>query len=150
MAERKTPLFDEISPKHCLNSKFRRLHKIVDGIYQRELSEFGLKGSMLDILFIIGKSSKFNQKDIARLLVIDQSTASRDIRKLEEKGWLTVRPSDVDSRTKDILITQEGLNILEKIAPIWEDVQNKMMEHLGNFNIQTIDSTLNAVQNFKE
>ncbi|MFT4566365.1 MAG: DNA-binding MarR family transcriptional regulator [Saprospiraceae bacterium] len=58
---------------------------MVDGPYQSKLIAFGLKGSMLSILFIIGKQELVSQKFIADILLLDQSTMSRDIKKLVSK-----------------------------------------------------------------
>ncbi|MFT6810250.1 MAG: DNA-binding MarR family transcriptional regulator [Saprospiraceae bacterium] len=58
---------------------------MVDGAYQSKLIAFGLKGSMLSILFIIGKQELVSQKFIADILLLDQSTMSRDIKKLVSK-----------------------------------------------------------------
>ena len=43
---------------------------------------------MLSILFIIGKKKHINQKSVADALVLDQSTISRDLKKLIQKGWV--------------------------------------------------------------
>ena len=80
-----SPNFDRIDLRTCLNAKLRKLHRIINAAYMSNLKPFGLRGSMLSILFIIGKRPGVNQKVIADMLILDQSTMSRDLKKLVEK-----------------------------------------------------------------
>ena len=99
---------------------------------------YGIQGSMLSILFIIGKQSTINQKTLADLLVLDPSTMSRDVKKLVSKGWVKVSKGE-DTRSSELSITVAGCLLLEEIAPIWEKLHNKVSELLGNFSVQQID-----------
>lgn len=149
MEDLSTPQFDSIQPQFCINSKLRRLYKIADGIYQRELSEFGLKGSMLPILFEIGKNPGVSQKQIAEYLVLDQSTVSRDVRKMESKGWVVLITSEEDSRIAEITLTKKGALFLEEIVPVWKDIHHRVIEHLGVYNTQNIDALINCMTHLK-
>ena len=84
-----SPNFDKIDPRQCINAKLRKLHRLINAAYQEKIKPFELRGSMLSILFIIGKIPKINQKQIADQLVLDASTMSRDIGYLIKKGWVT-------------------------------------------------------------
>lgn len=140
-----TSYFDLITPQNCINAKVRKLHRLLDGIYQTNLKPFGLKGSMLSILFIIGKSKGINQKNIAEKLVLDQSTVSRDIKKLGQKGWITIYRGE-DSRITELEISERGYELLEKVSPVWEETHRKVEKLLGSFNIQQLDNIIYAVR----
>lgn len=83
-----TPNFDRIDPSQCFNAKLRRLHRMINSVYMQQLRPFDLRGSMLSILFIVGKNESINQKSLAEALILDQSTMSRDIRRMMAKGWV--------------------------------------------------------------
>ena len=133
-----TPNFDRINPATCVNAKIRRLHRKINAIYMEKFKPYGIQGSMLSILFIIGKQSTINQKTLADLLVLDPSTMSRDVKKLVSKGWVKVSKGE-DTRSSELSITVAGCLLLEEIAPIWEKLHNKVSELLGNFSVQQID-----------
>ena len=133
-----TPNFDRINPATCVNAKIRRLHRKINAIYMEKFKPYGIQGSMLSILFIIGKQSTINQKTLADLLVLDPSTMSRDVKKLVSKGWVKVNKGE-DTRSSELSITVAGCLLLEEIAPIWEKLHNKVSELLGNFSVQQID-----------
>lgn len=140
-----TPNFDKIDPRVCVNAKLRKLHRLLNTAYQNKINPFGLRGSMLSILFIIGKMKGVNQKNIADALVLDQSTMSRDLKKLIQKGWVT-KSTGKDSRYSQLALTKEGHALLEEVVPVWEALQTKISSILGDFNIQQIDQITKAIQ----
>jgi len=141
-----TPNFDRIQPQLCINAKLRKLHRLLNNAYQSKINPFGLRGSMLSILFIIGKRKDINQKTIADALVLDQSTMSRDLKKLVEKGWVKISKGE-DARSSQLSLTKEGYQLLEEIAPIWETLHHRVEATLGTFNIQQIDQIIAAIKN---
>ncbi len=139
-----TPNFDKIDPTLCINAKLRRLHRSLNAIYMEKFKPYGIQGSMLSILFIIGKNDNVNQKMLAERLVLDPSTMSRDIKKLVSKGWVNVSKGD-DPRNSVLSITREGFKLLEEISPIWESLHTKVESLLGSFSIQQVDGVMAAI-----
>ncbi len=140
-----SPNFDRIDPRTCLNAKLRKLHRIINAAYMSNLKPFGLRGSMLSILFIIGKRPGVNQKAIADILILDQSTMSRDLKKLIEKGWVDFFKGGEDARNKQLQLTNAGIELLEEVTPVWERMHHSVEEILGKHNIQQIDSITAAI-----
>lgn len=144
-----TPNFDSIQPSGCVNAKLRRLHRLLNLHYQKAYKPFGLQGTMVPIMFMVGKTPGINQKTIADRLVLGQSTMSRDIQKLCYKNWLVVTKGS-DPRHSELYITAEGYKLLEKIAPVWQQMHSKTNTLLGSFNIQLIDQLIAAIQQMPE
>ena len=140
-----TPNFDRINPSTCVNARLRRLHRMINSAYQQKINPFGLRGSMLSILFIIGKKQGVNQKSIADLLVLDPSTMSRDLKKLEKKGWIQASKG-MDARITEWKLTKEGYLLLEEVSPVWEELHRKVTSILGEFQLQQIDVLTEAIR----
>ncbi len=124
----------------------RRLHRMIDTVYKKRIKEFDLKGSMLSILFIIGKNKGINQKELADRLVLDQSTMSRDIKRLVDKGWVLVSKAE-DTRYSELEISKAGYKLLEEVSPVWERTHKEVEALLGSFSIQQLDNITIAIQN---
>lgn len=139
-----TPNFDRIDPSQCINAKLRKLHRMVNAAYMAKIKPFGLGGSMLSILFIIGKRGDVNQKMLAEALVLDASTMSRDLKKLVDKGWIAASKGE-DSRVSLLNLTNEGRALLEEVTPVWEALHQKVEALLGQFSINQIDQVIHAV-----
>lgn len=139
-----TPSFDRIDPSQCINAKLRKLHRLINQAYQRNINPFGLRGSMLSILFIIGKKAPIDQKTLASKLVLDQSTMSRDVQKLMKRGLIYASVAD-DARKRLLNLTKEGGILLEEISPVWESLHFKVEQILGDFNVKQIDVLIQAI-----
>lgn len=144
-SKKATPNLDRINPRECINGKLRRLHRMLNGVYENSFKPYGLQGSMLSILFIIGKRKHINQKNVAEMLVLDQSTMSRDLKKLVARGWVQINKGG-DSRHSELELTQSGYDLLEEIIPVWEQLHRSFESLLGKFSIQQIDSISEAVK----
>jgi DNA-binding MarR family transcriptional regulator len=140
-----TPNFDKINPISCINGKLRKLHKLINTSYMDIYKPYGLRGSMVSILFVIGKRKGISQKDVAEALLLDQSTMSRDLKKLVHKGWVIINKSS-DSRKSALSLSKNGCLLLEEIAPLWHELHTKVSLLLGSFNIHTIDNITTAIR----
>jgi len=140
-----TPEFDQINPLNCVNAKLRKLHRLINSAYMQKFKPYGLGGSMVSILFMIGKKKGINQKTIADALVLDQSTMSRDLKKLVDKGWVSVQKGS-DPRQSELVLTKDGCLLLEEVSPLWHELHTKVESLLGTFNIQQIDNITEAIR----
>jgi DNA-binding MarR family transcriptional regulator len=128
-----------------VNGKIRKLHRLINQAYMLKFKPFGLRGSMVSMLFIIGKIKGTSQKHLADTLVLDQSTVSRDVKALEKKGWILLKKGS-DPRQSSIELTESGCLLLEEVAPLWHELHMKLEEILGSFNIQHIDTITEAIK----
>lgn len=142
----KTVKFSQVDPRICMNGKMRRLQKIISNYYQKGLVDFNVKGSMLSILFIIAKNKDMLQKRIAHQLVLDPSTLSRDIKKLQQRGFIKISRGE-DQRATLLNITKKGLIFLDEVSPVWMNLQNQITEILGDTQIKSLDKILTKAQN---
>ncbi len=140
-----TPNFDQIQPQLCLNAKLRRLHRLLNGVYMQRFAAFDLRGSMLSMLFIIGKKKRVSQRALAEALVLDESTISRDILKLMRKDLVTKERSEEDARSSLLSLTTTGHELLEEVSPIWAELHRKVEGVLGEHLITQIDAMIHAI-----
>lgn len=137
--------FKDINPSFCINARVRKLHKTIDGIYQAQLKPFNLKGSMLSILFVTGKKPGINQKGLSDLLVLDQSTISRDLKKLASQNRIEIKKG-TDPRNKELFLTTEGLQLVNEIAPVWHATHQQVELIMGNSNLNQLDEMITLMQ----
>lgn len=145
-----TPNFDSIHPRECINGKLRRLHRLLNSAYENKFRPYGLRGSMLSILFMVGKNPGINQKSIADAFVLDQSTMSRDLKRLADKGWLDIKKGE-DARNSELSLTRSGYALVEELSPIWQKTHETVERILGTYNVQQLDVVMNAIrEHFQE
>jgi DNA-binding MarR family transcriptional regulator len=74
-----------------------------------------LSGAGLNALRIIARSGPIAGTEVARQLGVDQSTASRQIRPLEDAGLVARTADEADRRIAWLEATDEGGAVLERI-----------------------------------
>jgi DNA-binding MarR family transcriptional regulator len=74
-----------------------------------------LSGAGLNALRLIARNGPIAGTDVARRLGVDQSTASRQIRPLEDAGLVARTTDEADRRVAWLEATDEGRAVLERI-----------------------------------
>lgn len=67
---------------------------------------------------------------LAQALVMDRTTLTRDLRPLEGQGFIRVG-AGVDRRTRTVILTARGREVLTRALPLWERAQRQMEDGLG-------------------
>lgn len=107
-------------PRQCFASKFRKLDKVIQSIYREHISQFNLTTSQLSVLFVLSKKPKATQTELCKILILDKSSLNRNLSRLFEKELISKQ------NKFEIVITNNGLNILEKVIPHWDLAQKKI------------------------
>jgi DNA-binding MarR family transcriptional regulator len=74
-----------------------------------------LSGAGLTALRLIARNGPIAGTEVARRLGVDQSTASRQIRPLEDAGLIARTTDDADRRVAWLEVTDQGRAVLERI-----------------------------------
>src|SRR5947209_17475824 len=80
-----------------------------------------LSGAGLNALRIIARSGPIPVTEVARLLGVDQSTASRQIKPLEDGGLVARTADDADRRVAWLAVTGDGQQVLDRIHRLRRD-----------------------------
>ena len=124
-------IVDQISSE-CLLGHWRKVNRILSGIYETEMREWGLKSSQLNLLVAVAKAGPVRRIDLGKRLHLDPSTLTRNLKVMLKQGWVEERPDEEDQRSARLKITTKGRRLLESIAPAWKRAQARARQMLGN------------------
>lgn len=116
---------------HCLATRLRRLNRIVTGLYDEALRPFGLKISQHNILTAAAAHDKTRPADLCRLLDLDPSTLSRNLRILQRQGWVEYLEDHGDARAQPFRVTAAGRNLIDRTRAAWSFAQQQAEQTLG-------------------
>ncbi len=108
------------------------------------LKETGILSTQLGALAILAIDKELNISEIAQILDMDQTTATRNIRQLEKENLISL-VEDEDKRVKRVTLTDLGRDRLRQALPIWEQNQKRINELLGIDRVQTLDEILKEI-----
>ncbi len=90
--------------------------------YTPILEKLNLTYTQYIVMMYFWEKEKSNVKEISKTLLLDSSTLTPLLKKLEKKGYITRVRSSIDERNLEIEITKEGKNLKNKALSIPEQI----------------------------
>jgi DNA-binding MarR family transcriptional regulator len=128
----------------CACFNFRKASRSVTQLYDQTLSPIGLRSTQLVILLASQSLGACGMVRLARELVMDRSTITRNLQPLISQGFLQV--SGKSGRAgKKVEITAAGQQKIAEAAPYWEEAQSQLLATLGQDRWSRVMSDLGVV-----
>lgn len=126
----------------CLCALIRKVGRSLTRKYGDSLKPSGLKVTQYSLLANIIRNPNVTVSDLAGLLVMDQSTLTRNLQVLVKMGYVYLEPDMTDNRIKKVHISNAGISKMDEARPLWEKAQLEMERNLGAENIEGIIANL--------
>lgn len=115
----------------CVCSNLRKTTRVVTQLYDQLFQPTGLKITQYSMLFNIYQHEKISVTHLGEVMLLDQTTVTRNVNILKKEGYVTIVRDERDSRTKKISLTDKGLQKLNEVHPIWTNIQEKLIKEIG-------------------
>lgn len=84
-------------------------------------------------------------KDIERELQISKSVASNLIHRMEKNGFISVIPSQVDKRYKQLVLTEKGLEKAAVLGNFFEEVRGQLLDGVDKDDLDAVQRVINQI-----
>jgi DNA-binding MarR family transcriptional regulator len=125
-----TILKQGMSVDACTCGELRRAARAVTLLYDKAFESSGLLSTQLGVLHTIYNSASITISKLAGELDMDRTTLTRNLSVLERQGLINIS-SGKDHRTRIITITSEGTNSMANAIPLWNEIQRKVKQEMG-------------------
>lgn len=132
-------------PYGCSCIKLRRLMRVVTRFYDAYVADCGLKTTQYSFLSAIAAAGPLSPGDLARLLSLDASTVTRNLRPLLAAGWL-VQQSGADARSRSISLTPAGRRKRAEARALWKRAQLAFNQRIGDARVAELHRFIEAIQ----
>lgn len=99
--------------------------------YDDALRSTGLRATQISVLAAIGARGALSIKSLADSLAMERTTLTRNLRPLEERGYVALAPEG-RHRSRVLTLTRSGRSALADALPLWENAQRTTKERLGS------------------
>ncbi len=128
----------------CPALRVREASRSLTRMFDEILRPVGIQASQLSVLVAV---AMFGERGatlgaLARALVMDRTTLTRNVRPLEKSGLLQVARSPHDSRTRVVSLTRAGERMIESAYPAWEQAEERVRKLLGARRLKTLRAEL--------
>ncbi len=113
----------------CYNP--RKLSRAVTQIYDDALRPLRLRSGQFVILLAARIAGSSTIRELADIIGLDRSALSRNLKPMEEKGMIVIKPGP-DRRTRWVSLTRLGMETLNCAYPEWEKIQDRVSQVIGS------------------
>ena len=121
---------DVTTPVNCTCFGLRKAARAVTQMYDEALRPTGLRATQLSLLFSVVHEGPRGISELAKMLVMDRTTLTRNLKPLLDRKLLEVIDGP-DRRRRPIAITAKGRDVLTRALPLWQEVQERLAFGLG-------------------
>ncbi len=116
--------------KTCTCFNLRKAARRITSFYDTALKPSGLKVTQMTLLTAIRVLEPVTINQLAKAIVMDRTTLSRNVSLLSKKTMIHIEPGD-DLRTRKISLTEQGHRALVSAFPLWQKAQSEIINKLG-------------------
>ena len=137
---------DKLPPlEECTCLAVRQAARHVTQFYDRHLASAGLRTTQFSILARLRRHGVMTINVLAEEMVMDRTTLGRNILPLERDGLISIKPGRTDRRSKELRLTDAGLERLRAASQGWRDAQKEFAAAFGNERTVDLRALLHAV-----
>lgn len=129
---------------HCLCLHTQRAARMIARRFDEALRPVGLKSGQFSILISLNRPEPPTLGSVARLLAMDRTTLTANLKPLERDGFLDVRPDAKDRRARRLVLTDKGRDLLANAVPIWTETHRAVEGILSTGDPDRLRADLNA------
>jgi len=107
----------------CVCAALRRASRAVTQHYERSFRGSGLRATQFTLLAVLTQTGPLPVSSLASQAGLERTTLTRNLRLLEKKGLVRVRPTEADQRVRRVEMTPAGRAAAKKGLPAWRKAQ---------------------------
>jgi len=128
----------------CIAMRVRLLNRVVTKAYDDCLRPLGLRTAQQTILVAISLMKAPTPSHIERRLNLDKSTVSRNVERMQRRGWVEFVEGE-DGRSHHLKLTTKGAKLLHESMALWQSAQKKVSSLLGKEGVTALSRILSSL-----
>ena len=103
----------------CLCLHLQRAARAIARRFDQALRPLDLTNGQFSLLMSLNRPQPPSMTDVSRLLTMDRTTLTANLKPLERRGLVTVAADNTDKRTRRLTLTPAGRALLGAAVPVW-------------------------------
>lgn len=128
----------------CICILLRQAARKSSAIYDEALAPLGINIAQFSLLRKVSRAGSISLTELAHKAELDRSTMGRNAKVLQRMGLIEPAASE-DHRETSVTLTNEGHDIVERGAPLWDKAQDEIEARLGDDGVEQLQSLLRAI-----
>lgn len=103
----------------CLCLHVQRAARALARHFDEAFRPLGLRSGQFSLLMALNRPQPPRLGDVARLLAMDRTTLTANLKPLERRGLIAVAVDPEDRRGRRLSLTEPGRRLLAEAVPLW-------------------------------
>lgn len=128
-------------PSGCTCDRLRKLTRRITQHYDARLAPTGLRVTQYSLLAHLVRAGPTTMSALARLMEMDRTTLTRNLKPLADAGFVAVAPG-VDARSRVVSSTARGRKARSDARAPWRRAQDEVNRALGAADVARLHATI--------
>ncbi|GMT48819.1 MAG: transcriptional regulator [bacterium] len=115
----------------CVSSNLRMTTRAITQVYDVIMQSSGLRGTQFTLMAMIFGMGPATITSLAEALIIDRTTLTRNLKPLYKQKLIHIYEGE-DRRTREVVVTSKGREVIAKALPLWEKAQAHILKSFGD------------------
>jgi DNA-binding MarR family transcriptional regulator len=129
----------------CLLMRTRLISRVITDIYDKQLRSLEISSAQFALLVAIYQVQPATRAGIGRHQHLDRSTLTRHLKVILSEGWAEEIREGADGRSRPIVLTVAGMDVLHKAEAGWRAAQVQVRDLLGEQDVTAIMDISNRI-----
>jgi DNA-binding MarR family transcriptional regulator len=113
--------------------------------FDEALRPFGLTNGQFSLLVSLNRPEPPTMAPVASLLAMDRTTLTAALKPLARRGLVKIKNDPADRRSRILLLTAKGHELLLRAVPVWERTHREFEQLLPDANQEKLRASLRAL-----
>ena len=125
----------------------KQINNIYEKDFNNQLKKLDLTSSQAEVLDFLFRcdEEEVNQRDIEKALSLKNPTVTGILKRMEEKGFVMILPSEKDKRCKNVYLTEQAFDIEKKMEAVRRKVDKNLTLGMTKREVEALQKMLNRV-----
>ena len=129
----------------CLCLHLQRAARAVARRFDEALRPLRLTNGQFSLLMSLNRPEPPTIGSVAALLAMDRTTLTANLKPLERRGLVEVRIDGADRRSRRLILTQQGRELLKTALPVWQSQHRAVERLLADGDAESLRAELRAL-----
>jgi DNA-binding MarR family transcriptional regulator len=130
---------------HCLCLHVQRAARALARRFDEAFRPFDLTNGQFSLLMSLNRPDPPPMGPVADLLAMDRTTLTAALKPLERRGLVRIAQDQNDRRSRILILTAKGRELVARTVPIWEKTHAEIEGQLGDKGPDDLRAGLMAV-----
>jgi DNA-binding MarR family transcriptional regulator len=130
---------------HCLCLHVQRAARALARRFDEAFRPFDLTNGQFSLLMSLNRPDPPPMGPVAELLAMDRTTLTAALKPLERRGLVRVATDQKDRRSRILMLTTKGRDLVARAVPVWESAHAEIEQQLGHSRPEELRAGLMAV-----